>query len=547
MTGKGQGVSAGIAVGRLHFYRRAAAHTEKRTVEDAQEEIERFEAARATAVAQLKQLQTESVKTLGEEGAQLFEVHQMLLEDEDYCGSILSRIKDEQIDAEDAVTEAGKEFSEMFANMDDAYMKARAADFQDISRRVVRILEGAAADGPDAAGEPYILAADDLMPSETAQLDTTKVLAVVLSSGAANSHTAIFAVTMGIPAVIGLGEQLSAEWEGKQAAVDGAAGSVYIEPDTETAKALSEKQAREEEQKCLFQQLRQRETKTKDGVKIELCANIGNPKDVAAALQNGAEGIGLFRSEFLFLEKTTYPTEEEQFSAYKDAVEKMGGKRVVIRTIDIGADKQAAYFDLPTEENPAMGMRAIRICLTRPELFKVQLRALYRASAYGKLAIMFPMITSVPEVKKIKELCGEVMAELERQSIPFSKETELGVMIETPASALISDDLALEVDFFSVGTNDLTQYTLAIDRQNAALAPFCDTHHKAVLRLIELAAANAHKAGIWIGICGEMAADEALTETFLSYGVDELSVSPFKILSLRARISELTVKNRTAL
>jgi phosphotransferase system enzyme I (PtsI) len=371
------------------------------------------------------------------------------------------------------------------------------------------------------------------------------VLAVVLSNGAANSHTAIFAVTMGIPAVIGLGEQLSAEWEGKHAAVDGGTGSVYIEPDTETAKKLSEKQAREDEQKRLFQQLKQRETKTKDGVRIELCANIGNTKDVVTALQNGAEGIGLFRSEFLFLERTTYPTEEEQFSAYKEAVEKMAGKRVVIRTIDIGADKQAAYFDLPTEENPAMGMRAIRICLTRPELFKVQLRALYRASAFGKLAIMFPMITSVSEVKKIKELCGEVTAELERQSIPFSKGTELGVMIETPASALISDELAQEVDFFSVGTNDLTQYTLAVDRGNAQAAKFCDTHHKAVLRLIELAATNAHKEGIWIGICGELAADEALTETFLSYGINELSVSPFKILGLRAKISELTVENRT--
>lgn len=542
-TGKGQGVSGGIAAGRLLFYRRAAARTGKRTVQNPQAEIERFEAARAKAVAQLAQLQKDTAEKLGEEGAQLFEVHQMLLEDDDYRSAVLSKINDGHAGAEYAVSETAKEFSELFSNLDDSYMQARGADFLDISNRILRILEGAEANNPcETATEPYILAADDLMPSETAQLDTSLVRAVVLSGGAANSHTAIFAVTMGIPAVIRLGGQLKAEWEGKRAAVDGTTGSVYIEPDAETTVALNEKRAREEEQKRLFQQLKQRETRTKDGDKIELCANIGSTKDVRAALQNGAEGVGLFRSEFLYLEKSTYPTEEEQFAAYREVAEKMGGKRVVIRTLDIGADKQAAYFELPHEENPAMGLRAIRICLTRPELFKVQLRALYRASAYGKIAIMFPMITSVSEVRKIKEICSEVREELARENIPFSEATELGIMIETPAAALISDELAREVDFFSVGTNDLTQYTLAVDRGNAQLAPFCDTHHKAVLRLIELAATNAHKVGIWIGICGELAADEALTQTFLGYGIDELSVSPFKILGLRAKISEISVK-----
>lgn len=543
ITIKGQGISSGIAFGRLRFYHRATEKIEKRVVTDTQAEIKRFEAARAKSMVQLASLHTESSEILGEEKSFLFEIHKLMLEDVDYCQSILSKITDESVCAEYAVSETSKEFAAMFSNIDQDYMKARAADIKDISHRVIMALAGVSADEKnDVTSEPHILASDDLMPSETAQLDQKKVLAIITENGAANSHTAIFALTMGIPAVIGLGDALTAEFEGKSVAIDGTTGYVYIEPDTEMLNVLNKKKTCEEDQKLLFERFKGKDTKTKDGIKINLYGNIGNVKDVDTALQNDAEGIGLFRSEFLFLERSTFPTEEDQFLIYREVAKKMEGKRVVIRTIDIGADKQVDYFNLPHEENPAMGMRAIRICLTRPDIFKVQLRALYRASAYGKIAIMFPMITSVSEVRKIKEICTEVRNTLDQENIPYSKETELGIMIETPASALISDELAREVDFFSVGTNDLTQYTLAIDRGNSQVTQFCDTHHKAVLRLIEMSAVNAHEAGIWIGICGELASDETLTKTFLAYGIDELSVSPFKILGLRAKISEINLK-----
>ena len=536
---QGEGASRGVAFGQLHFFERSGPTVEQRAVEDAEAEVRRFEDARAKAVAQLADLYTRTKKELGEENSLLFQIHQMMLQDLDYGDAVTGKIRSGHVNAEYAVQQTAREFADMFANMDDAYMRGRAADVRDVSSRVIAILSGTQMRQKPQAGGPCIIAADDLAPSETAQLDKSQVLAFVTAGGSRNAHTAIFARTMGIPAVICLADSLKPGYAGKEVIVDGSTGTVYIDADEKTRTAMSEKKQAEDTHKKLLALYRGRPTVTKGGRRIELCANIGNPADLDAVLANGAEGIGLFRSEFLYLERSDYPTEEQQFAAYKTVAERMAGKRAVIRTLDIGADKQAAYFNLPHEENPAMGMRAIRICLTRTGVFKTQLRALYRASAYGKVAIMFPMITSVGEVQRCKALCAEVRGELSREGIPFSPSTELGIMIETPAAAVVSDDLAREVDFFSVGTNDLTQYTLACDRQNASVAQFCDTHHKAILRLIRMAAESAHKAGIWIGICGELGADEQLTEAFLDMGIDELSVTPASILGLRARISEL--------
>ena len=540
---KGQGVSSGIAFGKLHYKQHKEMQIKKHIIQDVEKEMERFETARNTAVEELGILFIESAKKIGEENSLLFQVHQMMLEDDDYNQRIIDFIKNDKFCAEYAVSQASKQFIDMFSSLEDDYMKARAADMKDISDRVIATLKGMTSYHSEIASEePYIIASDDLVPSETAQLDKDKVLAIIISEGAATSHTAIFAKTMGIPAVIRLGNELTSSLEGKEIAVDAAAGLVYIEPDQSIIQELLQKKTAEEKQRQLYELYKGKETKTRDGRKINLYANIGNRSDIEAVLNYDAEGIGLFRSEFLYLEKTELPTEEEQFLAYKEVTEKMQGKRVIIRTFDIGADKQVSYLNLPQEENPAMGMRAIRICLTQPELFKTQLRAIYRASHYGTVAIMFPMITSIEEIREIKQICEEVREELEQKNVPFSGKVELGIMIETPAAALISDELAVEVDFFSVGTNDLIQYTLATDRQNAKVSRFCDTHHKAILRLIEMTAENAHKAGIWVGICGELASDEALTETFLRLGIDELSVSPYFILELRARISQIELE-----
>jgi phosphotransferase system enzyme I (PtsI) len=535
---KGEGVSKGVVFGKVRFFHRNSAAVEKRTVTDIEAETKRFEDARAAAVTQLANLYVKTRNELGEENSLLFQIHQMMLEDVDYGNSITDKITNEKVCAEYAVQETSKEFAEMFSQMDDEYMRGRAADVKDVSARVIAILTGKETGGLTGSA-PCVLAADDLAPSETAQLDKAQVLAFITAEGSYNAHTAIFARTMGIPAVIGLKDQLASELEGKEVIVDGSTGCVYLDADKATRQAMNEKHQSEEARKRLLSLYRGRPTATKSGHHIDLCANIGNPKDMAAVLENDAEGIGLFRSEFLYLESSDYPTEEEQFQAYKAVAEKMNGKRVVIRTLDIGADKQADYFHLPKEANPAMGMRAIRICLTRPEIFKTQLRALYRASAYGKIAIMFPMITSLEEVQQCKQIAAQVRGELTQEGIPFSSSVELGIMIETPAAAVISDDLAKEVDFFSVGTNDLTQYTLACDRQNQDIARFCNTHHKAILRLIRMSAENAHKAGIWIGICGELGADESLTRTFVDMSIDELSVTPTSILGLRAAISEI--------
>lgn len=533
----GKSACTGIAFGKIRYFLRNAFQVEKHAVSDPEAEVKRFEAARGQAVAELAMLYAKVTKEVGEENSLLFQIHQMMLEDLDYCESITGIIREEKANAEYAVNETAKRFAEMFSNMDDKYMRGRAADVQDVSRRVLGILTGTTAGGVQS-DEPVIIAADDLAPSETVQLDKKKILAFVTAGGSESSHTAILARTMGIPAIIGVGEALNEGWDGREAAVDGSTGEVYLEPDEDTVSRLRLKEKKDQEYRELLEQYRGKETVTRSGQRVLLYANIGSPEDMEAVLANDAEGIGLFRSEFLYLESQDYPTEEEQFQAYKTVAEKMNGKRVVIRTLDIGADKQAAYFHLPKEENPAMGMRAIRLCLTRPEIFHTQLRALYRASAYGKIAILFPMITSVQEVRRIQKAVSEVKEELSRERIPFDPAVELGLMIETPAAAVISDRLAPRVDFFSVGTNDLTQYTLAVDRQNEQAAEFCDKHHEAVLRLIEFAAKSAHEAGIWIGICGELGADPELTSTFLKMSIDELSVSPSAILPLRSRICQ---------
>ena len=535
---KGKSVFSGITMGPLALFHRNTVSTARRRIKDTDAEVERFQEARLASIEQLKDMYEKAVQKVGEEEAAVFEVHQMMLDDDDYIDNIVTLISQEKINAEAAVEETAQQFSEMFRSMDDAYMKERAADVLDISRRIqVQLCGGEANDF--SAYDGVILAADDLAPSETLQLDTDKILGFVTSGGSTNSHTAILARTLGITAVVNTGTQLHTDVEGKTVIVDGFTGTVYLDPDPATLDKMKKKQAEAEERKIRLEAYRGKESVTVDGYKVNVFANIGNPDNVPQALANDAEGIGLFRSEFLYLENATYPTEEQQFEAYKKTVEMMGGKTVVIRTLDIGADKKVDYFDLKAEENPAMGMRAIRICLTRPTLFKTQLRALCRASAYGKIAIMFPMIISVDEVRRSRKLLRQVQNELRHEGIAFDESMEVGIMIETPAAALISDELAKEVDFFSIGSNDLTQYTLAIDRQQTDLDNFFDPHHPALLRLIEMTVKNGHKEGIWVGICGELGADLSLTEDFLRMGVDELSVSPPSVLPLREKIGSI--------
>lgn len=534
----GKGVSKGVAAGPISFYRRASGVIPRHEVSDTAAEIERFRAARETARAQLGALYEKALAEAGEDAAMLFEAHQMMLEDLDFVESIEGMIENDRVNAEAAVSDTGAQFAEMFAAMDDSYMQARAADIRDIAARVVGILTGEGESGI-VSDVPCIVAADDLAPSETVQLDKALILGFITAGGSANSHTAILARTMGIPAIISAGDALQPEMEGKYAIIDGQTGEAVIEPDDAERERLLKKQAKEKALKELLDQLKGKPNVTKDGRNVMVYCNIGSPADIDAVLQNDGGGIGLFRSEFLYLQGSDYPTEDEQFKAYKTVAERMGGRRVIIRTLDIGADKQADYFHLDKEENPAMGLRAIRICLTRPEVFRTQLRALYRASAYGKIAIMFPMITSVWEVQEIKRICHNIRAELAEEGVPMADKVELGIMIETPAAVMMSAELAREVDFFSVGTNDLTQYTLAVDRQGVGLDRFFDAHHPAVLRMLRMAAENAHKAGIWIGICGELGADAELIETFLSMGIDELSVSPSAVLPLRSAIRSI--------
>ena len=537
ITLTGKSVFGGVAIGKIAFYKRNEITIKRIHVDDTEGEVKRFETAKEKAVAQLQELYDKAMEDVGESNAMIFEIHQMMLEDLDYVESIVNIITTQEVNAEYAIGTTADNFAAMFQAMDDAYMQGRAADVKDVSERLLQVLSDNSTDAMKM-DEPAIIAADDLVPSETVQLDKEKVLSFITMHGSANSHTAILARTMNIPAVISLGEDLKKEYDGKLAIVDGLEGKVYIEPDAKTMEAMQEKQRKDQEQKELLEQLKGKENITKSGQKVNLYANIGNLADVGAVLKNDAGGIGLFRSEFLYLESETYPTEEQQFSVYKTVAENMAGRKVIIRTLDIGADKQVDYFGLCKEENPAMGYRAIRICLTRPEIFKTQLRALYRASAFGQIAIMFPMIISVNEVRRIKEIIEEVKKELTEEGIAFREDVELGVMIETPAAVMVSRELAKEVDFFSVGTNDLTQYTLAIDRQNQQLDAFYDSHHPAVLEMIRMAAANAHAEGKWIGICGELAADLSLTETFLEMKIDELSVAPGMVLPLRKRIRE---------
>ncbi|MBM6852999.1 phosphoenolpyruvate--protein phosphotransferase [Mediterraneibacter glycyrrhizinilyticus] len=533
----GKSVFGGVSIGKLLFYQRKEKVIKRIHVDNVDDEWNRFQSAKNTAVSQLKGLYEKALNDVGEANAMIFEIHQMMLEDLDYLESIENIIRTQEVNAEYAVATTADNFAKMFAAMDDAYMQGRAADVKDVSERVLDILCGVSG-GMKEMDEPCIIAADDLAPSETVQLDKSKVLGFATMYGSSNSHTAILARTMNIPAVIGLGEALRQEYDGKDAVIDGFTGTLYIEPDEETLKEMQEKRAKDLEQKALLETLKGKENVTKSGQKINVYANIGNVSDLGAVLKNDAGGIGLFRSEFLYLENTDFPTEEQQFSVYRQVAESMAGKKVIIRTLDIGADKQVDYFGLDKEENPALGYRAIRICLTRPEIFKTQLRALYRAAMFGNISIMFPMIISVKEVLKIKEIIAEVKAELKEEGIPYKEDVELGIMIETPAAVMVSRELAKEVDFFSVGTNDLTQYTLAIDRQNSKLDEFYDPHHPAVLSMIKMAAENAHAEGAWIGICGELGADLELTEEFLKMGLDELSVSPSMVLPLRKRIRE---------
>ena len=538
ITIQGKSVFGGVSIGKLMFYKRNEKVIKREHISDADAEWKRFEAAKGQAVDQLKELYEKALEDVGEANAMIFEIHQMMLEDLDYLESIENIIRSQEVNAEYAVATTADNFAQMFASMDDAYMQGRAADVKDVSERVLDILCGVSA-GVKEMTEPCIIAADDLAPSETVQLDKSKVLGFATMYGSANSHTAILARTMNIPAVIGLGETLSSQYDGKMAVIDGFTGILYVDPDEETLARMQEKRAKDLEQKELLNQLKGKENVTRSGQKINVYANIGNVSDLGAVLKNDAGGIGLFRSEFLYLENSTFPTEEQQFAVYKQVAESMAGKKVIIRTLDIGADKQVDYFNLDKEENPALGYRAIRICLTRPEIFKTQLRALYRAAVYGNLSIMFPMIISVSEVKKIKEIIAQVQAELKAEGIPYKEDVELGVMIETPAAVMISRELAKEVDFFSVGTNDLTQYTLAIDRQNEQLDDFYNPHHEAVLRMIRMVVENAHKCGKWAGICGELGADLTLTEQFVRMGVDELSVAPSMILKLRKVVREM--------
>ena len=537
ITISGKSVFGGVSIGKLLFYQRNSKVIKRTHIDDVDAEWKRFQEAKDTAVDQLKGLYEKALADVGEANAMIFEIHQMMLEDLDYLESIENIIRTQEVNAEYAVATTADNFAQMFAAMDDAYMQGRAADVKDVSERVLDILSGADT-GLKEMKEPCIIAADDLAPSETVQLDKSKVLGFATQYGSSNSHTAILARTMNIPAIIGMGEELLKEYSGRDAIIDGFTGTLYIDPDEETLKAMQEKREKDLEQKALLEQLKGKENVTKSGQKINVYANIGNVSDLGAVLKNDSGGIGLFRSEFLYLENADFPTEEQQFSVYKQVAESMAGKKVIIRTLDIGADKQVDYFGLDKEDNPALGYRAIRICLTRPEIFKTQLRALYRAAMFGNISIMFPMIISVNEVLRIKEIIAEVKEELKNEGIPYKEDVELGIMIETPASVMVSRELAKEVDFFSVGTNDLTQYTLAIDRQNSKLDEFYDPHHPAVLAMIKMAAENAHAEGAWIGICGELGADLELTEEFLKMGLDELSVSPSMVLPLRKRIRE---------
>ena len=536
LVNEGKSVFNGVAIGKIFVYRKADKAVSQNQVEDTAAEMARFESAKAKAMSQLKGLYEKALKDVGEEEALIFDVHQMLLDDLDYNESIQNIIENDKMNAEYAVFMTCEQFAAMFLSMDDDYMRGRAADVKDISERVISILNGSQV-SPEAMPEPVIILAEDLAPSETVQFEKDKLLALVTQKGSANSHTAILARTMNIPSLVNTDVEIDLSYNGKTAVVDGFAGLLYIDPDEETLAKMYEKKGRADQQRALLQEMKGKESVTKSGKHIHLYSNIGGIKDVDAVLENDAEGIGLFRSEFLYLECDDYPSEEVQFEAYKTVLSRMGGKKVIIRTLDIGADKQIDYFDLPKEENPALGYRAIRICLTREEVFRTQLRALYRASAYGTLSIMFPMIISVKEILKIKEIVEDVKLELAREDKPIGN-VELGIMIETPAAAVISDLLAPYVDFFSIGTNDLSQYTLAIDRQNQSLDAFFDPHHEAILRLIQMTIENAHKYGAWCGICGELGADMELTQRFIQMGIDELSVSPGYTLALRKRIRE---------
>ena len=537
ITIQGKGVSKGIAKGPLYFFQRSDTTVTLKVVSDIEAEKARLAVAQEQSIRQLNALAEKCQEDAGEEMAVLFETHAMFVEDEDFVECITSLIDEESCNAEYAVEQAGIQFAAMFAAMDDAYMQARAADIKDVAKRILNNLLGVV-DGGIHSDVPVILAADDLTPSETLQLDKSKILGFVTMGGSGNSHTAILARTMGIPAICGAGEALAEGYNGRVGYIDGETGQLIIDPDAMTQAALKEKYEKQQETKKLLETMKGQEDITLDGKKMLLYCNIGSPEDVAAVLANDGQGIGLFRSEFLYLSASDYPTEDEQFEAYRSVAAAMNGKRVVIRTLDIGADKQVDYFDMKEEENPALGVRAIRICLNRPEVFRTQLRALYRASVYGKIAIMFPMITSVWEVKECKRACMSVMKELEAEGIPYDKDTEPGIMIETPSSVFVAEELAKLVDFFSVGTNDLTQYTLACDRQANDLGKFYDPHHPALLRTIKMAADAAHKAGIWIGICGELGADISMLPTFLAMGIDELSVSPSAVLPVRAAIRQ---------
>ncbi|PWM32305.1 MAG: phosphoenolpyruvate--protein phosphotransferase [Clostridiales bacterium] len=533
----GKSVLNGVAIGKIYLYKKQEYVLEKKQIEDAEAEIARFEAAKEKATEQLDALYHKALEEAGEEQAMIFDVHKMMLDDGDYLDSIRGMIRDEKVNAEYAVSTTGDNFSAVFASMDDEYMKARSVDVLDISKRVVNVLAGIV-EGGIASEVPVILLADDLSPSETVQLDKSKILAFVTKNGSANSHTAILARSMNIPALVKTDVALLEEYNGVQAVVDGIDGTFIINPDEEMTQKMIRKKMNYEKEKTELQKLIGKDNVTTDGRRINVYANIGNTQDVDKVLANDAGGIGLFRSEFIYLGRNDYPTEEEQFEIYKEVLSRMGGKKVIIRTLDIGADKQVDYFELPKEENPAMGYRAIRICLDRVNIFKTQLRAIYRASAFGTAAIMFPMIISVSEIRRIKEIVEEVKTELTREGISFNR-VELGIMVETPAAVMISEELAKEVEFFSIGTNDLTQYTLAIDRQNQSLDNIYDSHHPAVLRMIQMTIENGHKGGAWVGICGELASDTTLTKTFIDMGIDELSVSPTYVLGLRKAIREI--------
>lgn len=540
----GKSVFGGIAIGKISVYQKKEQQVKRVKIDDPEQEMARYEKAKAEGIKQLQGLYDKALREVGEANAAIFEVHQMMMEDDGYNESVENIIRSQGVNAEYAVATTGDNYAQMFSAMDDDYMRERAADVRDISERLLTILNGEETGAVDA-DEPKIIVAEDLAPSETVQLDKDKVLSFVTVKGSLNSHTAILARTMAIPALVNTSVSLESEMDGRLGIVDGANGTFYVDPDEATLAEMKKRQEEDLSRKQLLLTLKGKENVTLDGQKVMLYANIGNIKDLATVIQNDAGGIGLFRSEFIYLEKEDFPTEEEQFQIYRQVAQTMAGKRVIIRTLDIGADKQCDYFHMEHEENPALGCRAIRICLTRPEIFKTQLRALFRASAFGKIAIMYPMITSVQEVRKIKGIVEEVKAELTSQGVEFGN-PEQGIMIETPAAAIISDDLAKEVDFFSIGTNDLSQYTMAIDRQNPQLDLFFDPHHPAVLRMISLVVENAHKAGIWAGICGELGADQSLTKEFLAMGVDELSVSPGSILSLRKIILETNVTDYKA-